>query len=400
MNFPLYIAKRYLFAKSDSNAINIITFIASVGVVIGTAALFVILSAFSGLRAFNYSLLDTSDPDIKITPAKGKSFFFDESFSEILGNNPLIQDYSKVISERVLIKNGDKQQIAFVKGVDEHHTKVVPIENAIHMGIWLQKEYSNASVIGNGLAYKLSLGLASFNQPLEIIVPKAGTRFLDPLRSFRKISTQIIGVYFGTEQFENNYVFVANEQAQRLLNYAENQFTGIEIKLKSTVDSDDFSEHLQKKLGSQYKVQTKAQLNELFYKVMNTENVVSYLIFTLIVIIAMFTLVGSIIMMIIDKKNNLRTLLSLGATLSDVKKIFAFLGVLLTTLSMIVGLVLSVFVVFIQQQFHLFMITATLPYPVALRLSNLLIVIATISLLGVLATLVASSRISISFSEK
>ena len=400
MNFPIYIAKRYLFAKSDTNAINIIAMIASTGVIVGTAALFIILSGFSGLREFNYSLLVASDPDIKITSAEGKRFSFDDSFKKILVSNRSIRNFSKVILERVLIKNGDKQQIAFLKGVDEHYAKVIPIENAIHTGTWLQKEYSNTSIIGNGLAYKLSLGLAGFNQPLEIVVPKTGTGFFNPLRSFRKISTQIVGIYFGTELFENNYVFVTNEQAQQLLNYAENQFTGIEIKLQPTVDSDDFSERLQKKLGTQYQVRTKAQFNELFYKVINTENFVSYLIFTLIVVIAMFTVVGSIIMMIIDKKNNLKTLLSLGATLSDVKNIFIFLGFLLTTFSMIVGLMLSVFAVFIQQEFRLFMITASLPYPVALKGSNVLIVSITISVLGLLAALVASSRVSASFAKK
>ena len=291
MNFPFYIAKRYLFAKSGNNAINIITIIASVGVIVGTAALFIILSGFSGLRTFNYSLLDISDPDIKITAAKGKSFFYDASLQNLVSNDKDIAVFSKVIEERVFIKNGEKQQIAFVKGVDYNYTDVVGLDDAIQVGTWLQKEYTNTSIIGNSLAYKLSAGIESFGEYLEILVPKTGTGFLNPAQSFRSINTQIVGTYFGTEDFENNYVFVSNSQAQELLNYKADQFTGIEIKLRPEINADDFSEQLQEKLGAQYKVQTKAQLNELFYKVINTENFVSYLIFTLIVIIAMFNIV-------------------------------------------------------------------------------------------------------------
>ena len=264
----------------------------------------------------------------------------------------------------------------------------------------MQKEYTNTSIIGNSLAYKLSAGIESFGEYLEILVPKTGTGFLNPAQSFRSINTQIVGTYFGTEDFENNYVFVSNSQAQELLNYKADQFTGIEIKLRPEINADDFSEQLQEKLGAQYKVQTKAQLNELFYKVINTENFVSYLIFTLIVIIAMFTIVGAIIMMIIDKKKNLKTLLSLGATLSEIKKIFVLQGFLLTTVSMVIGLLISAGLVAIQQQFQLFMITSSIPYPVELRLSNLFIVVVTITVLGFLAAKVASSRISNGFIDK
>ena len=399
MSFPFYIAKRYLFAKSGNNAINIITIIASVGVIVGTAALFIILSGFSGLRTFSYSLLDISDPDIKITAEKGKSFLYTDSIKEIVSNHKDIANFSKVIEERVFLKSDEKEQIAYVKGVDYNYINVVKLDSAIQIGNWLSDEYKNTSVLGDGIAYKLSIGVASFGDPLEILVPKAGTKFINPATSFRSIKTQVIGTYSGTEEFANKYVFVSNNQAQQLLNYKPNQFTGIEIKLKSGIDAGNFSELLQETLGSQYKVQTKAQLNELFYKVINTENFVSYLIFTLIVIIAMFNVVGAIIMMIIDKKQNLKTILDLGATLKEVKKIFVLQGFLLTILGMFIGLGIAVLLVFVQQQFELFMITSTIAYPVELKLANLLIVIATISVLGFLAAKIASSRISTQFVE-
>jgi len=400
LNFPLYIAKRYLFAKSGNNAINIITIIASVGVILGTAALFIILSGFSGLRTFNYALLDSSDPDVKITATQGKSFFFDNTIKNVFFSSKDIVSFSKVIEERVFIKNGEKQQIAYIKGVDDNYINVVPLDDAIQVGTWLQKEYTNTSVIGNSLAYKLSAGVESFGEYLEILVPKKGTGFINPSRSFRSIKTQIVGAYFGTEEFENKYVFVSNFQAQQLLNYKKNQFTGIEIKLSPDSNPTNFAVLMQEKLGNQFEVKTKAQLNELFYKVINTENFVSYLIFTLIVIIAMFNIVGSIIMMIIDKKKNLKTLLSMGATLSEIKNIFVIQGFLLTLISMATGLFLSLIIVIIQQKFQIFMITSSIPYPVELTGSNFLIVITTITVLGFLAAKVASSRITVNFIDK
>ena len=398
MNFPLYIAKRYLFAKSSQNAINIITLIASLGVIVGTAALFVILSGFSGLRTFNDQLLETSDPDIKIMPAKGKRFIFSDSIQSIIKNQSEIMDFSPVIEERVFLKSGDKQQVAYAKGVNYNYIHVVKLDSAIQVGTWLNSDFESTAVIGNGLAYKLSLTILDYGEALEIVVPKTGTGIIGP-NSTRSIQTQIIGVYGGTEEFQNKFVFISNEQAQYLLDYQANEFTAIEIKLKPETDADAFAENLQQIMGAEFQIKTKAQLNELFYKVINSENIISYLIFTLIMIIAMFNVIGAMIMMIIDKKKNLKTILNLGATLKEVKKIFVLQGFLLTFLAMISGLLIAVILVFLQQQFEWFMITSTIPYPVELQLKNVLIVVATITLLGFLAAKVASSRISIRFLE-
>ena len=398
MNFPFYIARRYLFTKSSNNAINIITLFAATGVIVGTAALFVILSGFSGLRTFNDALLDASDPDIKVSPTKGKSLIYSDSIRNTIKYHPNIEAHSPVIEERVLLKNNEKQQIAYVKGVDSKYAKVVEIDTNVETGAWLDSEFTNTAVIGNGLAFKLSLGIMSFGNPLEIIVPKKGTGFIGP-NSTISIQSHIIGIYSGTEEFQNKYVFVSKEQVQQLLAYEENQFTAIEIRLKPEVNSDDFAENLQKKLGEKYKVQTKAQLNELFYKVINTENIISYLVFTLIMIIAMFNVIGTLIMMIIDKKKNLQTFLNLGATLKDIRKIFVLQGFLLTLVGMRIGLVIAILLVLFQQQFEWFMITATIPYPVELQFYNVLLVSGTITILGFLAATLASSRISIRFLE-
>ena len=400
MNFPLYIAKRYLFSKTSNNAINIITIIASFGVIVGSLALFIILSGFSGLRTFSYSLLDVSDPDIKITTTKGKSFLYTSDIHEVLNKNVSINAYTKIVEERVFLEYNDKNEIAYIKGVEENYTSITSIDSVINVGNWLYKEQPKTAVIGNGISRKLSLGILNFGEPLSILVPKPGTGFINPLNAFYKIDVQIVGLYSGTEDFESKFVFVSLNDAKELLKFKENQITGIEVKLNNNIDADSFRDEIQAELGSQFKVQTKQQLNEVFYKVINTENFVSYLIFTLIVIIALFNVIGAIIMMIIDKKSNLKTLFSLGATIKEIKKVFVLQGFLLTVLGMSIGLILGIILVFIQQKFGIFMITYNLPYPVEFKFSNLLIVIVTITILGFIASKIASSRISREFIEK
>lgn len=400
MSFSLYIAKRYLFAKTSNNAINIITIIASFGVIVGSLALFVILSGFSGLRTFSYSLLDVSDPDIKITSVKGKSFLLTDKVQETLNNHSGIKISSKIIEERVFLEYNDKNEIAYLKGVEANYNTVTQIDSAIYVGNWLDESFVNTAVIGRGISNKLSLGILNFGEPLSIMIPKPGTGFINPNKPFYSIDVQIVGLYSGTEEFENKFVFVGISEARKLLKFKENQITGLELKLINSSEANTVSEELQQKLGKNFKVQTKEQLNEVFYKVINTENFVSYLIFTLIVIIALFNVIGAIIMMIIDKKDNLKTLFSLGASVKEIKKVFVFQGFLLTLFGMLIGLTLGIILVLLQKEFGLFMITQNLAYPVEFRISNLFIVILTITILGFIASKIASSRISREFIEQ
>lgn len=396
MNFSFYIAKRYLFAKSSNNAINIITMIAAFGVIVGALALFIILSGFSGLRTFSDSLLEFSDPDVKILPAKGKSFLVNDTILKALQDTDEVVSFSQVIEERVFLKHGEKEHIAFVKGVDKYYSSVVKIDSAIVLGNWLSPAFGNTAVIGNGISYKLSLGVLDYGESLEIYVPKPGKGFLNK-NSFRSIETKVYGIYAGTEAFENKYVYVALDKARKLLNFSDTQVSALELKLSGQANPEEIADALHTRLGGNYQVKTKAQLNELFYKVINTENFVSYLIFTLIVIVALFNVIGAIIMMIIDKKKNLRTLFNLGATLQEIKRIFVIQGFLLTQVGMSIGLIVGVLLVWLQQRLELFMITANIPYPVELRWENFAIVLGTISVLGFVASKIASSRISRAF---
>ena len=393
MNFPFYIAKRYLFSKSRNNAINIITGIASLGIIVGAMALFVVLSVFSGLRDFSLSFSNEFDPDLKITPSKGKFFFVSDDQHEQLLKTPGVAAYSKVIEERVLFHYDDKDKVAYLKGADSLFRQVNDIEKSLYNGQWVQPQTYQA-VIGYGIANDLSMGLFDFSNVLEAFVPKPGKGAIDnPEEAFSKTNLIPVGIYAINDDLDKKYVFADIGLVQELLQYAPNQVSGIEIKLKPGADEPKTITAL----GNIFKnteIKTRAQQNDSLYRMLNTENLAVYLIFTLVIIIALFNLIGALIMMILDKKTNLKTLFNLGSQIKDLRKIFLFQGSLLTVLGGMFGLGLGIAVVLLQQKFQLVMITESLAYPVVFSAANVLIVLATIIALGFIASWIAASRVS------
>ncbi len=395
MNFPFYIAKRYLISKSSNNTINIITFIAFLGVVIGTIALFVVLAGFSGLKTFSLSFLNISDPDLKITSVEGKTFVFDVEVQQKIESIKGIASYTKVLEERAFFSYHNKEMVAYIKGVDTNYLNVNKIDTALVAGNWLSSNVENATVVGNGISRKLSLGIYDFIDPLKIYVPKAGLGYINsPRDGFKVITTQNVGIYALTEDVDNKFVFTNLNLAQELLSLSTNEISAIELIVSKSETVVETQKLLQQSLGSDFKIETREQLNKLFYKMLNTENLVLYFIFTLVLIIALFNVIGAIIMMILDKKDDLKTLSNLGLTLNEIKRIFILHGFLLTLVGMVVGVLIGSVLVLLQLKYHLFMITNTLPYPVEFTLLNLIIVVTTISLLGFIASIIASSRIS------
>ncbi|MCF6168463.1 FtsX-like permease family protein [Lutibacter sp.] len=395
MNFPLYIAKRYLFSKSSNNTINIITFIAAIGVIVGTLALFIVLSGFSGLRSFSSSFLKTSDPDIKITSIKGKSYYFNSDIQKILKTQKGIVSFSKIIEERAFFEYNKKTHIAYIKGVDTNYVNVNSIDTTVYLGTWLDSKIPLGVVVGNGISNILSVGVFDFIEPLKIYVPKPGKGYIsNPKNAFNKINTQPIGIFALTDELDKKFTFVSLKLAQELLSYSPQKISAIEIKVRNLDKRPEIIAELKNKLGSNFKIQTREQLNAVFYKMLNTENLASYLIFTLILIIALFNVIGAIIMMILDKKDNLKTLYSIGATIKEIKQVFVLQGFMLSLFGLFIGLSAGVILVLLQKKYQLFMITQHLAYPVELTFSNIITVIITILILGFLASKIASSRIS------
>lgn len=394
MNFSFYIAKRYIFSKSKSNAINIINRIASLGIIVGAMALFVVLSVFSGLKVFSLSFSNAIDPDLKATSLIGKSIFIstlqEKQISEIEG----VLSFSKILEDRVLFSFDGKQQVAYLKGVDDNFLKVNPLKKTIFQGNWLQKN-TDEVVVGYGIANQFSMGLLDFNNTLEALVPKPGKgNFENPEDAFNSISLVPVGIYAISDDLDSKYVFADLGLAQELLNYKTNQISAIELKLNKDANEAAIIQKLQSIFNNKITVKNRAQLNESLYKMLNTENLAVYLIFTLVIIVALFNLIGALIMMVLEKKINLKTLLNLGAEIKDLRKIFLLQGSLISIFGGIIGLILGIAIVLMQQHFELFMITPTLAYPVVFSAENVLIVMTTIVILGFAASLIASSRVS------
>jgi lipoprotein-releasing system permease protein len=394
LNFPLYIAKRYLRSNSKNNAINIINRIASMGIIVGAMALFVVLSVFSGLRVFSLSFTNDLDPDLKITSTLGKSFFITPAQESEIKKIAGLVSYSKIIEERVLFTFDDKQEVTYLKGVDTNFSTVNDIQKTLYTGQWVEPETYQV-VVGYGIAQKFSLGLLDFNKQLEVLVPKPGKGNIENAeQAFNKSVIVPVGVYAISEDLDSKYVFSDLGLAQELLEYKPNQVSGIEIKEKVGADEATMTERLHAIFKNKVTIKNRAQLNESLYKMLNTENIVVYLIFTLVIVVALFNLIGALIMMILDKKGNLKTLFNLGIEIKDLRKIFLLQGTLLSVIGGLIGLGLGIAIVLVQQHYELIMLTPTLAYPVVFSFENVAIVMATIIILGFIASLIASSRVS------
>lgn len=394
MNFPFYIARRYLKSASKNNAINIINGIASVGIIVGAMALFVVLSVFSGLKDFSLSFSNDFDPDLKAAPTIGKSFLITPDQQNQLQKIDGIAVFSKIIEERVLFVFNGKEQVTYLKGVDALFPKVNDVEKIMFQGEWLEANSSQV-VVGNGISQKLSMGLFDFNNPFEVFVPKPGKGTIESAEdAFNKFTLAPVGIYAISEELDGKYVFADLALTQALLEFKPNQISGIEFKLKPKANETQIKSEIEAVFQNKISVKNRSQLNESLYKMLNTENIVVYLIFTLVIIIALFNLIGALIMMILDKKNNLKTLFYLGSEIGDLRKIFLFQGTLLCFIGGTFGLILGVIIVLVQQQFQVIMISENLAWPVVFSVTNIGIVVATIFSLGFIASLIASSRVS------
>lgn len=357
-------------------------------------ALFVVLSVFSGLKDFSLSFSNDFDPDLKMTPTLGKSFHVSPEQEAQIKQITGIAASSKIIEERVLFLFDGKEQVTLIKGVDSLFSQVNPVKKNIYQGDWLPPN-TNQVVVGYGICQKLSMGLFDFNHPFEVFVPKTGSGTIEnPESAFNKCKLAPVGIYAISEELDMKYVFADLTLTQSLLEFKPDQISGIEFKLKPNANEQAVVAQLQTLFKNQVTVKNRAQLNDSLYKMLNTENIAVYLIFTLVIVVALFNLIGALIMMILDKKGNLKTLFNLGTEIGDLRKIFLLQGTLLTVFGGLLGLVLGIIIVVIQQKFQLIMITPTLAYPVIFSIQNVLIVLGTIISLGFVASWIASSRVT------
>jgi len=362
---------------------------------VGAFSLFIVLSGFSGLKDFSLQFTTVFDSDLKIIPERGKTIEFSAAQKQQLKSLQGIETFSEIIEERIFLHYKGKNHIAYIKGVDSQYGKVTQLDSIIYFGTWFEPRQFEV-VVGYSIIAKLSMGVRDYSDLLEIYVPRPGTgqiNILDPTQAFKKESVVVSGVYQVNEDLDGKYVFSDIDFARNLLSLDTTKISSLEIKLVPGTSEKEARAELEKIFPGQIQIKNRIQQNDALYKMLNTENIAVYLIFTLVLIIALFNVIGSIIMMILDKQKNIKTLHSMGASLTEIRQIFFLQGTLMTVLGGLLGILIGILAVWIQLQYGIINITTTLPYPVSLTAINGFIVFGTISILGIIASWIAASRV-------
>ena len=400
MKAIFFIAWRYVRSKSSQNVINIINRMSIFVLIVGGASLMIVLAGFSGLRTFSMSFSNFFDPDLKVFPKTGKTFSLSPMQETALKESGVVASYTKVLEERVFLNSRGKNYIAYIKGVDENYPKVNAVDSILVISPkeWLLSE--DYVVVGNIIAETLNLGLFTSTTPLQIIVPKAGKGSITSSSTPYREETVLLSDYYQvTEDLDSKYVFATLSLAQRLTGVQANEVSAIEVKLSKGISATEGKKRLQKVLGDSFVIKDRMALNEDLYKMFQTENLATYLIFTLVLIVALFNLVGAIIMMILDKRKNLYTLFALGMTQRQIRAIFFLQGVIVSLLGAVFGVGLGIGIAWLQKTYPMLYINpnATVPiaYPMDIRLLEIVVVFFTIFVLGILASAIGASRTKI-----
>ena len=392
MNFPLYIAQRYLRSKSSQNAVNIINFITFLVIVIGSASLFIVLSGFAGLKTFSLSYTNIFDPDLKASPTTGKVFHISPEQENKLSAIDGLVSFSKELEEQVSFTHKGKNHFAYIKGVDTSYTKTTAIDSALIFGSWYYAQQQG--VAGIGLTNKLGLTINQHRNPLMVIAPKPGKGSISQSKSYNELPLIISGVYAVEETLDHKYVFTDLNLVQALLEKDSTQISGINFKLYPDADTPALRNEIAAVFDNAIVLKNREEQNSTLYRKLNTENLATYLIFTLVLIIALFNVVGAIIMMILDKIQDLKVLYNQGATINELRRIFFIQGILVTGSGGIIGILFASLLIWSQLAFGWLKITPNLAYPVEYQWINIVIVLATIVILGIIASKIASSRIT------
>lgn len=399
MHLPLFIARRYLFAKKSHNVINIISAISAVGMAIGTAALIIILSIYNGFDELVKSTLSNVEPDILISPAKGKVFIPNGETFDRIRQNPLIDEYDLILQENVFVDYDGHQGIAKAKGVDSAFEAESPLAEHITNGEFsLHKGQLPQMVVGAGLAYKMGMNPA-FLASAELYFPIRDRNFslANPAASIETVRMRPSGIFSVNQQIDDDLMIVPIEEMRKLLGYEE-EVSGVEIRLAEGSTAKDIRsaiKHIQKELGPEFKVLDRFRQNPSLYKMMRYEKAAIFLILIFVIIIIALNIFGSITMLIIEKKDDIETYRSLGATDQMLRRTFTLEGWLISLLGLAAGLVIGIGFSLAQQHFGFikmpgsFLVNA---YPVILQWQDVLATIAGVALIGYIIALLPVRR--------
>ncbi|MBR4516145.1 MAG: ABC transporter permease [Bacteroidaceae bacterium] len=395
MNFEFFIARRYLFAKKSHHAINIISGISVLGVAVATMAMVVTLSVFNGFQDLVADLFTAFDPELKVTPMDGQTVSAKDTALLRLSKNDMVKVYTPVLEGQALVLQEGRQQVVTIKGVADNITKQTHIEDILYGdgSFCLHADVLEYGVLGIQLAQQLGLP-AFFENPLQVYAPKRGERVNigNPLSSFNHDELQSPGVVFMVRQakYDAHYILTSLQFAQRIFD-RQGRVSSVELKLKDGINTEKAKEALQAGLGKRFKVEDRYEQQNEVFRIMRIEKFISYIFLSFILLVACFNIIGSLSMLMIDKRQDIQTLRSLGATDSQICTIFRLEGHIISLAGALLGLVLGAVLCLVQQEYGIvtmgdsdgnFIIEA---YPVSVYLTDILLVLATVLAVGWLA---------------
>ena len=392
MKFPLLIATRYLFAKKSQNIINIISLISVLGVATGTIALIVVLSVFNGLHNLVGSLYSNFDPDLKITTTKGKVFVVDEEMLKKINSIKGVEITSSILEDNALLKYGKRQMPATLVGVDSLFKEVSSISSIMIDGRFqITQKNQNRAVIGAILADQLSFRV-NYVDPLTIYVPDRTKKvnLTNPSESFTTAFVSITGVFAVNQvAYDSQYLLVNLKMARELFKYPDNTVSALALRIDVKYESSIKSE-LSKLLGPDMNIHNRQEQHQSFYRIMKIEKMMSYLILSFILMIATFNIIGTLSLLIFEKKETIQTLRAVGADRRTITNIFLIEGGLITLVGILGGLIIGSALILIQQYFGIVEFSGggsfiVKYYPVELLLSDLALVLVTVTTISVIS---------------
>ena len=391
LSFSFRIAKRYLFSKKSHNAINIISGISAAGVGVGAMALVCVLSVFNGFELLISDMFSSFDPDLKITLTHGKTFDVNSPEFNDLRKLKSVAYFTEVVEENALLRFKNKQMPATIKGVNEDFEKMTRIDSIMYDGKFILNDGAfERAVPGLGVASTLGLG-AHFIDPLYIYAPKRTSKInlLRPETSFNQMGTFVSGIFSVKQlQYDDHYVLVSIGLARELFEYNKTTVSSVELKLAKGANHDKVQKQIQLLLGNRFQVKNRYEQQESFFKIMKIEKWITYIILCFILLIASFNIIGSLSMLIIDKKGDIETLRNLGANNQLIKRIFLFEGWLISAVGAIFGIVLGAIICLLQQYFGILKLGTGYvvdAYPVQTNVLDFVLVFVTVLAMGFLA---------------
>lgn len=391
LSFSFRIARRYLFSKKSHNAINIISGVSASGVAIGAMALVCVLSVFNGFESLISDMFSAFDPDLKITLTHGKTFDANSPEFNKLRKEKSVAYFTEVVEENALLRFKNKQMPATIKGVSNDFEKMTRIDSIMYDGNFILYDGAfQRAVPGVGVASILGLG-AHFIDPLYIYAPKRTSKInlLRPENSFNQMGTFVSGIFSVKQlQYDDHYVLVSIEFARDLFEYDKSTVSAIELKLAKSVDKEQVQKQIQTLLGDRFQVKNRYEQQESFFKIMKIEKWITYLILCFILLIASFNIIGSLSMLIIDKKSDIETLRNLGANNQLIKRIFLFEGWMISGVGALVGIGFGAILCLLQEHFGFLKLGTGYvvdAYPVVTNPMDMLLVFMTVLIMGFLA---------------